>query len=260
MDSTKNVVYYISFDTDMNAFDNLDSLSKLHSFGKFGDSVDTLNKIPVLFDLDDAKNIANKMLETTYKKGSFGDTKKYPVFGLIIVELILDSIEIKHVEMRKRDSDDIITGKINYHNISKYDDNTLLVYFVPKKNSSDIGSQVKRGVLNNKVFLTHAKPQRYMYVINNNNISEQLGFYLLNKSELSSQNILLLKEIYDNKGQFVNKHTIEPHDKSNNYEKSLIPSIGGSKYSPYVDYKTLYLNEKKKYIMLKNRAIVNGLL
>ena len=217
-------VYHIILDCDFGIRNKLHT----HKNPVFGKLRNVLNeqKIPVLFNLDEATIIANRLIDQTVNMGSISD-KKYPVFGAVILGLRLQNIKVKQRNANTGG------GSTDYSLLNLHEDYDLIIYKV-KGN--------ERGVLaRNTLEKAELLSAKYVTKLNT---QMNVGFSLHNlNTNLSSSDIQLLKKLYDNNGQLMLFNT-------------STTSQGGSKN----DYKSMYLQEKKRYLQLKELAKKRNLL
>lgn len=205
------ILYHIILDSDFGM------RHKLHEhdvpvFGKLRNVKS--NKVPVLFDLQEARNVALRLIDQTIKMGTIGN-KQYPVFGAIILGIHLNNIIASDISVNTG------SGARDYKSVMQSNSN-LIVY--------DING-TKRGMLK-KSELARAQIVNASYV-KKLNTSETIGFYLHNiNPKLTSDDVKLLKQLYDANGEQV----------------TYISQLGGNNSA---DYKA-YIHAKRSYLKLKN--------
>lgn len=143
------------------------------------------HRIPVVFSLEDAKNIASRMINLCVNNGTVGN-KKYPIFGAVILE-----ITAKHISEIMRDIE-TNTGRRDYSTL--HGKRIDLVSY--ERNG------LKRGLLS-KMALSRSQLTGAQYVVETD-MSMNIGFALHNMNPLlSSDDIKILKKLYDDKDNMV---------------------------------------------------------
>jgi hypothetical protein len=198
---TEYIFYYILLDSDFSSLNELYSKPSKLSFYIFGNLRETDNmksNMPVVFDLEDAKNIASRMIDTTIENGScFSNKKNYPVFGAVIIKMKLllnkDAVSENKVVFNE-------DGTRNYSDLIK--NNSLSIYYINNKTSN----RVKRGILSKSLF-NNIELMSAQYVRSRN--SNENGWAILNSfNNITANDIRCLKIIYDsNKEIEINRIT-----------------------------------------------------
>lgn len=226
--------------------------------------------IPVLYNLEEAKKVAEKLMKTVKAKGCTVDGKCV-VRGVVVVGLHLPSDIGEPVTVNVNKTG----GKRDYSSLPL--DNKFITYDV-------LGN--KRGLLS-KDLLHKCKLNGVLYVLDNSITDDSLHFAVLgNVQGIKPKELRLLKKLAS-RGEFRDKYvpvsqwskidetlSDTPAECVNNREGlSAVPNkdrssrqsavvstelVGG--YRNDIDYKPLYKQEKAKYLKLKKLAKQKGVL
>ena len=260
MDSTSvesQTFYYVVLDTNIDVIDKLGTKDNIFEFlrGSFFGRIrlaNNLNSLPVLFDLDEAKSVADKLVKTIVSRGSMkcgtSNDPCYPVFGAVILGYKLNSNLIRNAEKGEIFNEG---GARNYEGVINGGGHEMTTYDVNGK---------KRGVVHQHGF-RHLKLCCALYHINNTDIGN-LGFSILNtRKNLTVDNILILKMLYDKKDMVMDPlEQLKQLKLSENTKKSTNMSSLGAQNGGNNDekYKTLYIQEKQKYLQMKKSLEQTG--
>lgn len=189
-----------------------------YTHGNIRNSINKQEKIPVTFDLNDAKHIATKLLKDIDNRGHMSTEKRYPVFGVVILKLRLDNVTDQDLNIYTQ------TGKREYSALAT--DKDLVMY-----NAADI----KRGLISKDAFKT-AVLVSALYVNNYPEITKHLGFVLLNSFGMLSEDLEALSKIYDSSVTGV--------------EYEFKNQMGGGLNEKELEkvYYKLYMKEKARYL------------
>jgi hypothetical protein len=198
--------YYIILDTEIYTCETLSNNFNVGNFNIFGSIAQYMtmqNKsLPVLFSLNDAIVCAKKLINNIIEKGTSDNNtmKNYPILGAIILKIEL-SDDMK-VNFHK---DGIMSLKLNgRRDYNKLLDNKLGVDISVYQTTNIVNNmKVYRGVIHNNG-MEKMKVVEGRYVLNSNNMNQQIGFSILNSySHIKGKHIKKLKEMYDAKDSFV---------------------------------------------------------
>jgi hypothetical protein len=205
-DSKENstIFYHVTIDTDKAIFSRHNYYIGEHEGGANNGMIGNIrnklgkNTIPVVFDMDDAERIAQKL--DTYAHTSMGikstmdDTTCFPVFGIILWKLKLKNKQaggsnvknIGKVPLSVRGG-----GKRNYDFAEKFDedpDNEIIVYNAGANKRAIVKANAVE-VVGAKYLIKHMKSEpEHMHI----------GFAILNTYGLSDHHRKVLKQLYDN--------------------------------------------------------------
>ena len=260
----QQIFYHVLIDSDFYMLNTLYTKPFKFNFAIFGNLRDTIEKkMPIVFELDDAKHVAKRLITTIKENGSsINSCKSYPVFGAIIIKMSLDIYDIKELGKLQHDEN----GMRLYEELNNFD-TKFLTYAVRNKDDRE----VKRGILNRSEFsnITLLSAQ---YV--NNDETSNLGWAILNSyKNLTSNDIRTLKYIFDMKKEVMIEHTangVQITDKLYLEKKNNISSIisnmtgenfniqmGGSMDDTETMRKKLH-DVKKKYLEMKKQPQMGG--
>lgn len=207
------IVYCVVFDSDFYVKNDLTKLIDNYvTFGKIRKYGTEHKFFPVLYDVNDAENVAKRLIDTAVQQGSIGN-KKYPVFGSVILRLQLTGVNSVETNVE--------SDKVDYTKLeNEIKPNIDLINYTIKSH--------KRGVLTTSG-LSKASVLNAKY-ITKLDVQLNIGFSLLNRiPELSSIDIKILKKLYDNQ----------------DFQTLTDEQKGGD------IYKQLYMDEKQQYLLLK---------
>lgn len=179
-------VYYLIYDTDFGVRENLKNIDTYHldlsqSVGKIRLTETNSKKIPVLFDIEDVKNVAKRMIFLAHENGCIGD-KKYPVFGVIALKIELENISVKNVQL---DADK------NYSKLFSYDEDIVTYNSIPRDENSVTH---KRGIIT-KNAISNGKIIDASYV-HKMVVDKHLGMCVLNMNKnLKPSDIIELNKL-----------------------------------------------------------------
>jgi hypothetical protein len=242
---SNHVVYHIVVDSVCSL--NLRAI-KPYTHGNMRAFNKQAGRIPVTLDLNDAEEIAAKIVREIDNRGS-SSTNAYPIFGAIILKIELANLPSHYADVyrggAKRDY-----GLLQEH---MNNENQLVVYNAGGKN---------RGMLHPNA-MENAKLSEIKYVIAFRNVDEHMGFAMLNSLKLDYHDIYQMKKAYKaglngqshvlDEIQSVHKpYAPQEQPMSNIVAEPVVESFpqvlaGGSQ----IDYKQLYLEEKATYLKLK---------
>ena len=272
--------YYILLDCHFNYRNKLGSPEfKGNYTGHIKDHIhkNNSNFIPIVYDLEDAKKIACKLINWIMNQGVTED-RKMPYFGALILALE-KSPNTSIVDF----TDDIkSSGEKHYDPIFLENINgksKIVNYDIIKSD----GRKIRRGIIskqaiNESVLLSI----RYGYQLN---IPLNVGLYLLNSfSDLSDHEIKLLREILRKNGEehlsdqsFINNQSqLLPLISNTAYNTNNINNINNMAFmntetseQEIMDnsvhhkggkFENMYIAEKNKYVKLKQIAKSKGLI
>lgn len=230
--------YHVVVDSDFGNFlRNVDRNAVV-----FGRILNTQNmiedRIPILFDRDEAINVAKKLINMIINSGSSGveNDKRYPYLGAVIVGLNFE--EYQNVSHNKVELS-VVNGKLDYSNLSGEQD--LILYSV---------QNATRGLLKKSV-LKNTGIVNSQYVVRND-INVDNGFALLNLcSTLTVEDIKTLKCLY--LGEKSPCFDQDSHKRKNytkiNLEIKPVIQLGGK----YNNIGNLARREKAKYLLNKSK-------
>jgi hypothetical protein len=279
-DQEFQMVYYVVLDSDFGTDIGSYNFGKINKFLK-----DHSDKIPVLLNFDDAKNLAERMAVTAVRYGTTTG-KKHPIFGSII-------IGYKIHKQIKSDLTIDLDAPNQYNSINLEDSFSVFNTIKIDARSEEKDIIQKQKAIVSKELLNSVGPHSYTYIVPLK-MEENVGFYLFNKTvpSVSESDISLLKylikqpekeitiehikkdrelfrENYNNvllkfgnvsKDIYYGGNIINSN--KNNIKKisnlSIIESTmkGGSKLTD-ADYAELAKEEKAKYLKLKQKLNSN---
>ena len=223
---SQEFLYYVAIDCNFRS--KLHDINK-HTHGNIRQQIPSPNQVPVTFNLEDAKMIASKIIKDIDTNGS-NNNKHFPIFGAVILKIQTPSNE-QHIINVYEDS-----GKRDYTQIiAENNKHDFVVYNT---------SAGKRGLLSKNIF-DKLQISEALYVVNFTEVSEHMGFALLNMTEMSSSDIMELKKIY----------TSGLESKFHVLNEQQIHQSGGD-----FEYKDMYIKEKERYLQLKQIAKQKGYL
>jgi len=241
------IVYHVIFDSDFGMRNRLHERNA-PIFGKM--RFQKNDKVPIMFDLQESKNVALRLIDQAVKMGTIGN-KQYPVFGAIVLGLRLNNVSVSNGTV------DSGSGARDYNSLLN-SNSDLVVYNVNGN---------KRGVLSNNA-LAKTEVVNAVYV-KKLDTQANIGFYLHNiNPNLSSDDIKLLKQLYDANGeQVIYNATQLGGNNTDDYKayvrakrsylklKQMNGQTGGSnsKHNDDDD-KIMYLAERSRYFQLKEIA------
>ncbi len=255
-DTFSGSVYHIILDCDFSMRNELwNNTNKSNNIGEIRKLPGMDSRVPVLFDMNDVEKISRRLVYVVSQNGCLGD-RKYPIFGTIALRIDLSNVSTNHVTVSK------MGNTKNYSAVESATED-LVTY-----TSAGRSTGYKRGVLSTNA-LRGAKIVGYKY-ISTICIPEQLGFALLNLNLKNGEDVREIKKLYDaSKTEFSEEVTnvivpIAPNTPVAPSVPIIQPqaetlldtglSTGGS-----VDYESLYRQEKRRYLQLKEIAAKMGI-
>jgi hypothetical protein len=231
-DVVSGVLYHVVLDCDYGEFVDITKRQSRAAtvIGRVGSVLNNMpERLPVVRNKDDAKQIAQKLITKIVNKGSagVGNKKKYPYLGAVIMGFQFNTESIAQRTYKQVNS---------YNDISK-DDSEDLIYWTQ--------NDKVRGLVS-KPAMAHTKVVNAEYVAREG-LNADNGFALLNTiPELSVEDVVALKCLYEGKKSdcFGEKNEIKQVDVESRGEVQL-----GGKYG--TDYRTLAIREKAKYFVNK---------
>jgi len=223
-----HTVYHVVLDSEF-SFDDLPQ-QKGGGIMYGGFRRELKGRIPVLFNLEDAENLAKNIIELYHKLGSLND-KQFLVFGVVILYIDTHGVVPKHITVGT------LGGKFS-HNDLEEQVNGLTDNLITYDRVDPRYKEKTRGVLNrsvNKIF-------NCKYILDSDPIPDKIGYALLNSANRTSgDSVRLLKRLKDDP-----EHTLK-HAPSTSLE--LIRNQTGGK----INYERLYRQKKREYLELKKR-------
>jgi len=248
--------YYVILDSEFGMRNSLPTRIYPLVFGKLRKAIHKYSsKIPVVFDLKEANRIAGRLIDMAVKQGTAGN-KQYPVFGAIIL-----SMDLSNVSAEERDDSGDMNMNMNKYEELVQDSADLVLYNV---------NGVERGLLSKNVLPNlQILPEMYVKKLD---MPTNVGFALLNFNQnLTKGDILLLKKLFDSKDNFQSGGNDEAEYQAyihakRNYLRLKAQSvnsnkmIGGSQKNNEDNDRLMYLQEKSRYLQLKEIAKRRGLI
>lgn len=232
--------YHVVLDSDFGDFIDVSKRANRNAvvFGRVSNKME--ERIPVLFNRDEAVRVAKKLINMVVNSGSsgVGNDKRYPYLGAVVVGLNFanyENISYKKINVSQ------VNEKNNYEQIEGDED--LICY--------DVGL-TKRGLLKKSALLNTGIVDS-QYVVRSD-ISADNGFALLNLcSSLSVDDIKTLKCLYmGEKSPCFGQGSTRENEKISqkiDVETKPIVQLGGK----YNDIANLARREKAKYLLNKTK-------
>lgn len=267
--------YHIVLDCDFpkrNKLGNDDFKGKYT--GHIRDYIKNSGRIPILYNYDDAKKVASKLVSWVMDKGT-SKGKRVPIFGAIILGFRPSS----NVTIRNINTDISQHGAKDYSLIfSKSIPSVLKNPKSPFENSPEVDiiayniDGVKRGLISNQgIKDSSLVSASYGYMTD---MPLNIGLCLLNiaHDKFEEDDIRLLRQILSKNGQvhmlssYVKEEIVKPSEEEINTETSdvFLSETKTDKNTDFHqltggDYKNLYKLEKQKYLKLSKLAKERGL-
>lgn len=199
----QELCYHIILDCDFPQRNKLgDDDFKSKYTGHIKDTIKDNNDIPILYDLEDARNVARKLVTWIIKKGTTKN-KKFPIFGALILGFKMDENVLVH-----HTRDDIARHGAKEYNIiyenfddPNLNDKVIKTYYVHDKKKRGL---VPPEVMKNATLVSASYGYQLATPLN-------IGLLLLNMSpNFSEDDISLLREILEKNGEVYRLHE-RPH-------------------------------------------------
>jgi hypothetical protein len=214
-------------------------------FGKIAKKIN--DRIPVVYDKEDAVRVAAKLINMVVAKGSVGvgANKKYPYLGAVVVGFQFSREHYENVTYEKINVESA-EGRNYEHEANQTKD---LVYW--EVNGVSRGTISKQALVNTKIVDGE-------YIVRKD-INPDNGFALLNLvPALSVDDITTLMCMYRGEGRNCYGHgSAKESEKVNlkiDVERKGEVQLGGK----YNDFKSLAIREKAKYLLNKKKGQTGG--
>ena len=244
----EQIFYHVLVDSDIYMLNELYSRPSKLNFSTFGNLKNQIEKnMPIVFDEEDAKNVATRLITSIRENGSsLTSNKSYPVFGALVVKmkLYLSNSSIKDIGKIQHDD----SGKRLYTDLDNLSEK-LITYSVRDRGNIE----VKRGILKHSEF-SNIKLVSIKYVKCDK--VYDLGWGLLNSfKNLTSNDIRTLKYIFDKDKEITVEHTLEGVKIMDiDFEKKKITSniiMSGGNMNDEMQLRRQVRDLKQKYLAMK---------
>jgi len=177
-DYNNEILYHIILDCDFASLHKNKNSDNTHQvFGKIRELIKN-DQIPVLYDFDQAKTVAKRLVELVMKKGTSAN-KKYPILGAIISGIRLNLSKTDVLEIQDPDASRHYDRLLN--NTNEFSTYTI--------------NGVKRGVVREDTFQNATVVSAYYQV--ESDIDPHVAFALHNLNHtLSEKDVRMMKKIY----------------------------------------------------------------
>jgi hypothetical protein len=254
-------VFHVICDSDFDI--NLENEKMSFNFDKYRPSVlgkirnlynyDEKIGIPVVYDLKDAIDLANRMATIASVEGTIKG-KKHPIFGAIVLEFDIGSMKQNHYDYKN----DIINIKKHddendysmFRNFTEFASGVMSYVVEPddSKKNIDTGKTKSPPVFGTRGFIPYRSLNQMKLVSARygnkfEDVPQNVGFYLFNQiKDLDEDDLIELKKIYKNNVYY------NGYSENNNLH-------GGD-----INYYNKYISEKAKYLKLKKLAQKRNLI
>jgi hypothetical protein len=276
---TGATMYHVMLDSMWGSFDctnNADVQQRMRpqytgiSYGKISRNPELSTSLPVVFDLEEAKKLAAKLVSVSTNAGSLGtgSVKHYPYLGAVIVGLRFAEIDARTKLSRRKVG---VKTERNYSEAFKDLQDKWLVFYDKDDTSREFKKDDLSGFrgLLSREGLGRTYMQDTMYVMRTK-IDPDNAFALLNTLPwLTAENVAFLKCLSNGKqypcnSDFKFETSMDDNDVKTKYEPvaygTVAPrasqQLGGAKYDIS---RKIYINEKARYLYsLRKRNLSGG--
>ena len=257
--------YHVLIDTNFYYLKDLYNGNDIEfvTFGDLRNYIDIKN-MPIVYDINDAKFISSRMIESIKKNGSnINNSKCYPIFGTIIIkmQIELNNNDIENIENINYEDN----GTRKYSELNKI--RKLVIYNTIDKNNN----HVKRGILDKTFFKKIKLISAEYFIENKKNLDEDIKWSIMNSYDnLSSYDIRCLKYIFDSNKEvnieYKNNNIIYNNIEKKNISVSYNMNTNGGNYSNQKKLEDMDENElrrqvrvvKQQYLQKKKELNMTG--